>query len=147
MPKASLTTRPSGPGRGNDPGSSSFKSVVAICFTQCLPIAASLPQLNRRTIDSAERAEHTAIASIRSKYLSTTHTVIKELAGIRRHALTRLVSAMRACDNREFIYVCHAYSSLVGSITSAMERALVRLKDKCHDGTLHDCPVIDELMN
>ena len=27
-----------------------------------------------------------------------------------------------------------------------MERALVRLKDKCHDGTLHDCPVIDELM-
>ncbi len=28
-----------------------------------------------------------------------------------------------------------------------MERALVRLKDKCHDGTLHDCPVIDELMN
>ena len=28
-----------------------------------------------------------------------------------------------------------------------MERALVRLTDKCHDGTLHDCPVIDELMN
>ena len=28
-----------------------------------------------------------------------------------------------------------------------MERALIRLKDKCHDGTLHDCPVIDELMS
>ena len=28
-----------------------------------------------------------------------------------------------------------------------MERALVRLKSQCHDGTLHDCPVIDELMN
>ena len=27
-----------------------------------------------------------------------------------------------------------------------MERALLRLKDKCRDGTLHDCPVIDELM-
>ena len=27
-----------------------------------------------------------------------------------------------------------------------MERALVRLKSQCHDGTLHDCPVIDELM-
>ncbi len=27
-----------------------------------------------------------------------------------------------------------------------MERALVRLKAQCHDGTLHDCPVIDELM-
>ena len=27
-----------------------------------------------------------------------------------------------------------------------MEKALLRLKDKCHDGTLHDCPVIDELM-
>ena len=27
-----------------------------------------------------------------------------------------------------------------------MDRALVRLKNKCHDGTLHDCPVIDELM-
>jgi MerR family mercuric resistance operon transcriptional regulator len=28
-----------------------------------------------------------------------------------------------------------------------MERALVRLKAQCHDGTLHDCPVIDELMS
>ena len=28
-----------------------------------------------------------------------------------------------------------------------MERALIRLKDKCNDGTLHDCPVIDELMS
>ncbi len=27
-----------------------------------------------------------------------------------------------------------------------MERALVRLKTQCHDGTLHDCPVIVELM-
>jgi MerR family mercuric resistance operon transcriptional regulator len=27
-----------------------------------------------------------------------------------------------------------------------MERALVRLKTQCQDGTLHDCPVIDELM-
>lgn len=27
-----------------------------------------------------------------------------------------------------------------------MERALVRLKARCQDGTLHDCPVIDELM-
>ena len=26
-----------------------------------------------------------------------------------------------------------------------MERALVRLKTQCQDGTLHDCPVIDEL--
>ncbi len=28
-----------------------------------------------------------------------------------------------------------------------MEKALVRLKSKCQDGTLNDCPVIDELMN
>ncbi len=28
-----------------------------------------------------------------------------------------------------------------------MERALMRLKKKCQDGTLHDCPVIDELMH
>jgi len=27
-----------------------------------------------------------------------------------------------------------------------MEKALLRLKDRCQDGTLHDCPVIDELM-
>jgi DNA-binding transcriptional MerR regulator len=27
-----------------------------------------------------------------------------------------------------------------------LERALVRLKRQCHAGTLHDCPVIDELM-
>ena len=27
-----------------------------------------------------------------------------------------------------------------------MERALVRLKAQCHDDTLHECPVIDELM-
>ncbi len=28
-----------------------------------------------------------------------------------------------------------------------LERALLRLKEKCQDGTLNDCPVIDELMN
>ena len=28
-----------------------------------------------------------------------------------------------------------------------MEKALVRLKTQCRDGTLHDCPVIDELMS
>lgn len=28
-----------------------------------------------------------------------------------------------------------------------LEHALVRLKAQCHDGTLHDCPVIDELMS
>ena len=28
-----------------------------------------------------------------------------------------------------------------------MERALLRLKSKCQSGTLHDCPVIDELMH
>ncbi len=28
-----------------------------------------------------------------------------------------------------------------------METALVRLTSKCQDGTLNDCPVIDELMN
>ncbi len=27
-----------------------------------------------------------------------------------------------------------------------MERALSRLKDQCENGTLHDCPVVDELM-
>ena len=27
-----------------------------------------------------------------------------------------------------------------------LERALVRLKTQCQDGTLYDCPVIDELM-
>jgi MerR family mercuric resistance operon transcriptional regulator len=27
-----------------------------------------------------------------------------------------------------------------------LERALLRLKTQCQDGTLHDCPVIDELM-
>jgi len=27
-----------------------------------------------------------------------------------------------------------------------MEKSLLRLKDKCHDGTLYDCPVVDELM-
>lgn len=28
-----------------------------------------------------------------------------------------------------------------------LEHALVRLKTQCQDGTLHECPVIDELMN
>ena len=27
-----------------------------------------------------------------------------------------------------------------------LQRALLRLKAQCQDGTLHDCPVIDELM-
>lgn len=28
-----------------------------------------------------------------------------------------------------------------------LEKALVRLKRQCHEGTLHECPVIDELMS
>lgn len=32
------------------------------------------------------------------------------------------------------------------SALERMEKALVRLKRQCHTGTLHDCPVIDELM-
>ena len=28
-----------------------------------------------------------------------------------------------------------------------MEKALIRLKKQCQEGTLHDCPVIDELMS
>ena len=28
-----------------------------------------------------------------------------------------------------------------------LKRSLVRLKAQCRDGTLHDCPVIDELMS
>ncbi len=28
-----------------------------------------------------------------------------------------------------------------------LQRALVRLKAQCRDGSLHDCPVIDELMS
>lgn len=28
-----------------------------------------------------------------------------------------------------------------------LQRALVRLRSQCQDGTLHDCPVIDELMS
>ena len=31
-------------------------------------------------------------------------------------------------------------------VLKRMERALVRLKTQCQNGTLHDCPVIDELM-
>lgn len=30
---------------------------------------------------------------------------------------------------------------------SRMQNSLERLKSKCQDGTLNDCPVIDELMN
>jgi len=28
-----------------------------------------------------------------------------------------------------------------------LEKALVRLKRQCHEGTLHECPVIDELLS
>ena len=41
----------------------------------------------------------------------------------------------------------HPYWNYDGGSLERMERALVRLKAQCHDGTLHDCPVIDELMS
>lgn len=61
--------------------------------------------------------------------------------------LTDLAQQQAACANVHDLLQEHV-SNVRKRIDELerMERALVRLKDQCQDGTLHDCPVIDELM-
>lgn len=53
-----------------------------------------------------------------------------------------------ACDDVFKIFSEHV-SQIQGKIRDLkdMERALIRLNTKCQNGTLNECPVIDELMD
>src|SRR5665811_2032515 len=54
--------------------------------------------LDRWTRHRSVRTEHAAIAELRLKPFATALAVIEELAGIGRHSLHRLMTAVRACD-------------------------------------------------
>ena len=89
--------------------------VVATFFSSS--IATILAQLNRRAFDGAERAVDTAVTPICFQQLTATRAVIIILAGICRHALPRLMPAVRAGNYRILIKIGHAISSLAGAIT------------------------------
>lgn len=77
---------------------------------------------------------------LRSRELGFTQDQVRRLATIAH-------LSEPPCDQVHGLFVDH-----VGEVREKlrelkrMERALVRLKAKCKDGSLHDCPVIDELM-
>jgi non-ribosomal peptide synthetase component F len=59
-------------------------------------LAASLTLLYRRTRNRAVRAKHAAIACEGLKSLPAAFAVVKELAGVGRHGLNGLMTAVRA---------------------------------------------------
>src|SRR6266850_7032847 len=59
-------------------------------------LAASLTLLYRRTRNRAVRAKHAAIACEGLKSLPAAFAVVKELAGVSRHGLNGLMTAVRA---------------------------------------------------
>jgi len=89
--------------------------VVATFFSSS--IATILAQLNRWAFDGTERAVDTAVAGVWSQRLTAARTVVVKLAGICRHALARLMPAMRANNHRKLFKTGHANSSLAGTAT------------------------------
>jgi hypothetical protein len=63
-------------------------------------LRAALPCLYRRTRDRAIRAKHATIALLVLQPVTTILAVIEELAGVGRHRLGGLVSAMRTGERR-----------------------------------------------
>ncbi|MBT8100567.1 MAG: MerR family DNA-binding transcriptional regulator [Gammaproteobacteria bacterium] len=62
--------------------------------------------------------------------------------------LTDLAHQERAACSDVFELLEHHMADVRDRIVELqrLENALVRLTNQCHEGTLHDCPVIDELM-
>lgn len=90
--------------------------VVATVFSSS--IATILSQLNRRAFDSAKRAVDAAVARVRSQQRTAARTVVVKLTGICRHALARLMPAVRASNHRKLFKIGHADPSLAD--TAAM---------------------------
>ena len=77
---------------------------------------------------------------LRSRALGFSQEEVRRLADVahqRRPACVEVHDLLQAHLNDVRERICELRQ---------MEQALIRLKDQCQDGTLHDCPVIDELM-
>lgn len=78
---------------------------------------------------------------LRSRALGFTQNEVRRLSGIAHQS-------QPACADVNDLLIDHIVD-VQKKLTDLrqMEKALQRLKSKCQDGTLNDCPVIDELMN
>jgi len=77
---------------------------------------------------------------LRSRTLGFTQKEVRRLSNL-AHQSTSSCAEVYQLIEKHIIDVRDKLKEL-----KQMERALVRLKMKCQDGTLNDCPVIDELM-
>lgn len=78
---------------------------------------------------------------LRSRALGFSQKEIRRLSAIAHQSHP-------ACSDMHEILVEHVEDvQLKLRDLQRMEKALTRLKEKCKDGTLYDCPVVDELMN
>jgi hypothetical protein len=80
-----------------------------------LTITTVLTHLNRRTLHGAKRAVDTAVAWIWFQNFAASRAIVKILAGIRRHAFTRFVSAVRTGNDRILYKIRRQRSSLSGA--------------------------------
>jgi len=78
---------------------------------------------------------------LRSRALGFTQNEVRRLSNIAHRS-------QPACADVHDLLVDHIVDvqEKLGDLRR-MELSLERLKSKCQDGTLNDCPVIDELMN
>ena len=77
---------------------------------------------------------------LRSKELGFNQDEVRRLTDLAHHGQTACADVHELLEEH-----VHDVRARVKELRR-MERALVRLKTQCQDGTLHDCPVIDELM-
>ncbi len=77
---------------------------------------------------------------LRSKTLGFSQSEVRRLADL-AHQQQPACAQVHDLLEEHIDDVCQKVGEL-----QRLEQALVRLKMQCQDGTLHDCPVIDELM-
>jgi len=77
---------------------------------------------------------------IRSRALGFSQDDVRRLTGL-AHEKRPACSAVYAILDEHIVDVRSRIAEL-----QRLEKALARLKRQCHEGTLQDCPVIDELM-
>ena len=78
---------------------------------------------------------------LRSRALGFTQNEVRRLSNIAHQS-------QPACADVHNLLIDHIVDvqKKLGDL-KRMQKSLERLKSKCQDGTLNDCPVIDELMN
>ena len=78
---------------------------------------------------------------LRSRALGFTQNEVRRLSNIAHQS-------QPACADVHDLLIDHIVDvqKKLGDL-KRMQKSLERLKSKCQDGTLNDCPVIDELMN